>query len=147
MKSIKAATLGAAPLSAILAPGAAAEYFQYGTLSAHEGGRLVARGYGSHGMDFSHGRVGGTHTVRDPRPGGSPASGKVLYQYTSNSGAVGAWQQVSAPPNYTGSWITRTATHSLNLNNKFVTTKPQVCQRDDWAPDDCATGAPRNHKI
>lgn len=141
------AWVGVGLMAGMVAPGASATYYNYSTLSAYENGVLVAQAYGTHGMDFTYGTVGGRHTVRDVRPGGSPVYGKVWFQYTDNAGQVGAWQQVSAPYNYTSSWVTRTATTGLSLNYKYVSTKPQVCQHDDWSPDDCATGSKLNHKI
>ena len=130
--------LGTLAAAALLAPSASAAYYNYGVLKAYEGSRLVAEGKGIQGIDTSAGVVGGHIGARDPRPGGSPARGRIWYQYKYyTSGASTPWYNITGSYNYTSSWVDQAKYRALNYNYEKVEHYAEACQVDAGAPDDC----------
>lgn len=133
----------AAALAVAMTPSASARYYAYGTLQAYEGTRLVAEGKGSHGVDFGKDAIGGHIGSRDPRPGGSPARGRIWYQYTG--GGLSPWYNRDGGNNYTSSWVDKASYGDLNTSFDTATTYGQICQVDNLTPDDCKKSDNRNH--
>ena len=130
----------------LLAPTASAAYYNYGVLKAYEDGRLVAEGKGLHGIDVGQAVVGGHIGARDPRPGGSPARGRIWYQYKTSDNVSSFWHTVTGSYNYTSSWVDQAKYKSLSLGYAKIIHYAEICQVDDNAPDDCKrTGVAQQH--
>ncbi|KGN41890.1 hypothetical protein N801_04190 [Knoellia aerolata DSM 18566] len=131
----------------ILAPAAEAVYYSFGTITAYEGSRAVAAGYGDHGIDYPKDDVGGTLCFRDVRSGGSSAHAAVRYTYYRSgvsSGQYSAWTGNNSSTAYRCEQELR----ELDVSYDRAETRGSICQDDTWpAPDDCANSALRNHTI
>lgn len=121
-------------------------YYAYGSLQARESdGTLKAEGKGTHGVDFSRDRIGGRIDSRDVRPGGSPARGRIWYQYSSPG--LSNWYKQSGSENLKSTWLSQNKYGNLNTSYSIAQTYGQVCEVDPGVlPDECANSASRNHK-
>ena len=137
------AVAGAAMVA--FSPNAMATYYSYGPMKAYEGSVFVAEGKGNHGVDFTNDVIGGHIGARDPRPGGSPALGKIWYQYSG--GTVSPWYSLEGNNNYTSTWRDDPKYGNLNTGYSIAETYGQICQNDTWpARDDCTNSPSKNHK-